>query len=322
MSQVDVVVVNHNGGRWLARTLSALESQRFRDFRIIVVDNASTDGSVDAIDAGEIPVTVVRAGRNLGFAAGNNLALQVYVQADTVALLNPDAFPDPGWLEALMNAARVHPDFAAFGSCMRSHHDERTLDGIGDVYHASGLYWREGHGCPSDSAPRVPREIFAPCAAAALYRTRDVIKAGGFDDTYFCYGEDVDLGFRLRLAGHRALYVPDATVVHVGSGLTGRHSDFALYHGHRNLVWNYVKNMPPALFWTCLPAHLLLNLVSLAVFALRGRAGILWRAKMDALRGLPAMWRKRREIQRCRSVGAVAIWRAMQKGVSRRGCRF
>lgn len=320
MSRVDVIVVNHNGGRWLPRTLSALQAQRFRDFRIIVVDNASIDGSADAIETGSIPVTVVRAGRNLGFAAANNLALRRHVTADWVALLNPDAFPDPAWLEALMNAAASHADVAGFGSCMRSEHDERVLDGIGDVYHLSGLYWRESHGCPSATAPREPREIFSPCAAAALYRTRDVLEVGAFDEDYFCYGEDVDLGFRLRLAGRRALYVPQATVVHVGSGLTGRHSDFALYHGHRNLVWNFVKNMPPALFWACLPAHVLLNLVSLVVFAARGKGEVLWRAKIDAMRGLPGIWRKRREVQNRRAIGAGGIWPVLHKALPRGGC--
>lgn len=318
MSQVDVIVVNHNGGTLLARAIDALRTQTYRDFRIILVDNASSDGSLDALAPGEIPLTIVRAPGNIGFAAANNLALRHHVRSEWVALLNPDAFPDPGWLDALMAAARDHSGFQAFGSCMRAHHDEAVLDGTGDVYHACGLYWREGHGSAASACPSGPREIFSPCAAAALYRASDLLEVGGFDESYFCYGEDVDIGFRLRLAGRRALFVPDATVVHVGSGLTGRDSDFALYHGHRNLVWNYVKNMPPLLFWTCLPAHLALNLATLLVFAARGRSRVVWRAKLDAVKGLPEAWRKRQAIQARRTASSGALWRAMCHGLPRR----
>ncbi|MFO1321973.1 MAG: glycosyltransferase family 2 protein [Burkholderiales bacterium] len=320
MSQVDVVIVNHNGGAWLPLAMTALQSQSFRDFRIVIVDNDSRDGSIEALVSGTIPVTVVRSPRNLGFAAANNLALRNHVTAPWVALLNPDAFPDVDWLAALVRATREHPDYACFGSRMRCHHDATLLDGIGDAYHVSGLYWRDGHGCPAAGKASVAREIFSPCAAAALYRTRDLLDVGGFDEDYFCYGEDVDLGFRLRLAGHRALYVPDAGVAHVGSGLAGQGSDFALYHGHRNLVWNYVKNMPPALFWACLPLHVLMNVVSLVVFATRGRGAMMWKAKVDAVRGLPAIWRKRRAVQSHRRIPVAALWRVLHRGFPRRGC--
>ena len=99
-------------------------------------------------------------------------------------------------------------------------------------------------------------EIFAPCAAAALYRRAAFLEAGGFDEHFFCYMEDVDLGFRLRLLGYRCGYAPAAIVHHVGSGTTGARSPFTVYHGHRNLVWTYVKNMPTPWFWLYLPCLL------------------------------------------------------------------
>jgi GT2 family glycosyltransferase len=115
--------------------------------------------------------------------------------------------------------------------------DLAVLDGVGDAYHISGLVWRMGHGEPVASFSEQVREVFSPCAAAALYRRSVLLEVGGFDEDFFCYVEDVDLGFRLRLAGHKALSVPDAVVYHVGSATTGgQHSDFAVYHGHRNLV--------------------------------------------------------------------------------------
>jgi GT2 family glycosyltransferase len=105
-------------------------------------------------------------------------------------------------------------------------------------------------------------------------------KAGNFDEDFFCYFEDVDLGFRLRLSGYRCLFVPGAVAQHVGSGTSGgQHSDFATYHGHRNIVWTFVKNMPGVLFWLLLPLHLALNVVTLFWFAGHGRAGVIFRGQ-------------------------------------------
>jgi len=137
-----------------------------------------------------------------------------------------------------------------------------------------------------------------------------LLELGGFDeDYYFCYGEDVDLGFRLRLAGHRCLYLLQSVAHHVGSGTTGsQHSDFALYHGHRNLVCTFVKDMPGVLFWVLLPLHVALNLVSIIWFVWRGHAAVIMKAKRDALLGLPEMWKKRREVQSKRVVVRVIFF--------------
>jgi len=162
------------------------------------------------------------------------------------------------------------------------------------------------------------REVFAPCAAAALYRRSALIEAGGFDEDFFCYVEDVDLGFRLRLAGHRCLYVPQAAVLHVGSATTGKKSDFCVYHGHRNLVWAFLKNMPMPLFAACLPGHIMLNLTSLFWFAILGQAATILRSKRDAVFGLPKMWHKRQRIQRTRVATVSEIWRVLDKRLFRR----
>jgi GT2 family glycosyltransferase len=169
---------------------------------------------------------------------------------------------------------------------------------------------------PQQEGDFVAREIFSPCAAAALYRRQALVDAGGFDEDYFCYVEDVDLGFRLRLAGHKAMYVPDAVVHHVGSATTGgKHSDFSVYHGHRNLVWTFVKDMPGILFWLLLPLHVLMNLTSILWFALQGRGGVIMRAKRDALLGLPKMWRKRQTIQSTRIATVREIWQYLDKQI-------
>lgn len=309
---VTVIIVNWNAGDLLSRCVSDLLCQTTSPKRILLIDNGSSDNSVE-----QLPylsgVEVQRLGQNLGFAGGNNRAFE---KCDTeyVALLNPDAFPEPDWLEKLVTAADAHPEVAAFGSRQMVYGEANTIDGLGDVYHASGLVWRRGHGQLMQDTELAPREIFSPCAGAALYR-RDVLnKVGGFDEDYFCYVEDVDLGFRIRLAGYRAMYVPDAVVHHIGSATTGgQRSDFSVYHGHRNLVWTFVKNMPGALFWVLLPLHILLNLFSIVLFALQGQFGVILRAKRDAIFELPKMWRKRVQIQKARVASVRDIWRMLDK---------
>lgn len=310
-----MVIVNWNGERFLDRCLSAVLAQTIAPYEIMLVDNASSDGSLDIVE--RFPsVHLLINDTNLGFARGNNLAIQTAVaESEWIALLNPDAFPEPRWLEELLSAGRDYPDFAVFGSKLVDASDPTVLDGAGDAYHVSGLIWRMGQGgaVTSISEERV-REVFSPCAAAALYRRSALSKVGGFDEDFFCYAEDVDLGFRLRLAGYRCLYVPTSVTHHTGSGTTGgQHSDFAVYHGHRNLVWAYVKNMPGVLFWAFLPLHLAMNLVALVVFTLRGQGGIVLRAKRDALMGIPRMWKKRQQIQKKRTVSLRAILAVMEK---------
>jgi GT2 family glycosyltransferase len=276
--------------------LEALDRQTVVPDQVIIVDN----GSSTALPTSRYtrgPLSVIRLPRNEGFAAGNNKAILTGVETEWVALLNPDALPEPDWLERLVAAARRHPDISAFGSKQLMGENHALIDGLGDVYHVSGAAWRDGHGQPLDQAVS-PKEIFSPCAAAAFYKRDAVLDAGGFDEDFFCYFEDLDLGFRLRLLGYRSMLVPDALVYHTGGATSGgRQSDFAVYHGHRNLVWAYVKNMPWPYFWLYLPQHLLFNLLSVLFFTAKGQGGIVLRAKWNALLGLPKMLRKRRVIQ-------------------------
>ncbi|OGX05440.1 MAG: glycosyltransferase [Omnitrophica bacterium RIFCSPLOWO2_12_FULL_50_11] len=315
---IGVVIVNWNSWGVLSRCLEALQGQTFRDFKVLVIDNASTNPAPDGFFLHHRNIKFVLNQGNLGFAAANNQAMKLLGDFEWLALLNPDAFPEPDWLERLVDAARKNPDYTVFASRQLMDGDRDLLDGDGDAYHISGLVWREGHGKRKDETADEPQEIFSPCAAAALYRRDMLMTVGGFDEDFFCYVEDVDLGFRLRLMGHRCLLVPGAVVYHIGSATTGgQQSDFAVYHGHRNLVWAYVKNMPGYLFWACLPLHIAMNLAAVCVFVLRGKGGVILRAKRDALLGLPKMWRKRQNIQRRRSVYVVDIWRVLDKRMYR-----
>ncbi len=306
-----MIVVNWNSGVYLRECLDALSRQRVRPARVLVVDNASDDGSAEGVERWLPGAELIRLAQNVGFAAANNHAVRMAENCEWVGLLNPDAFPEPDWLGALLRAARASPDYRSFASRLVSARSPDRLDGTGDVYTAAGLAWRRDHGRREPDAQPPAGEVFSPCAAAALYARDAFLEAGGFDESFFCYFEDVELAFRLRLAGHRCLYVPEAAARHVGSASAGRGSSFALYHGHRNLVWTYFKNMPLALLVLYLPFHLLWNAAAIVWFSLRGQSAPILRAKRDALLGLPRVLRQRRTVQARRVIGVRELRRAM-----------
>ncbi|GAB4491698.1 MAG: glycosyltransferase family 2 protein [Parvularculaceae bacterium] len=306
-----VIIVNWNAGaRRIERCLAALAAQNFRDFEVLLVDNGSSDNSLDALTSAPFPVRLLKQSENLGFARANNLAARA-TAAPLLALLNPDAYPEPGWLGALIRAADKWPDAAAFGSLQIDANDPGRLDGAGDAYHVSGLAYRGHFGWPAAAAPRCEAETFAPCAAAALYRRDPFLALGGFDERFFCYHEDVDLGFRLRLAGWSCLQIPQARVAHEGSALTGRRSEFAVYHGTRNRIWTFVKNMPGALIWALAPLHAAANLAALARSAMTGSFGPTARGVRDALKEARAVLAERRRIQAARRAGVSDLARQM-----------
>jgi len=302
-----LIVVTHNAAALVERCLRAVAAQTRRPDRILVIDNASRDDTVAraaaAAAASGLTIEVVEQRTNLGFAQANNHAVDTLDDCDWVALLNPDAFPEAGWLQALLAATARHPAAAAFGSRLMRDGEADVLDGVGDEYHVSGLVWRRGHGQPVSQVKGAltERRVMAACAAAALYRRRDWVEVGGFDVRFFCYVEDVDLGFRLCLRGRECWYVPDAVAHHAGSATTGAGSAFSVYHGHRNLAWAFVKNMPGPLLARHLPGHVVASAVGLAWFLARGQGGPYLAAKRDALKGLPGAWRARREVQRTRT---------------------
>jgi GT2 family glycosyltransferase len=250
---------------------------------------------------------------NRGFAAANNLGAKLAC-GQWLTLLNADAFPEPDWLDKLLDAANRNPEYSTFASRQLSASDPSILDGAGDAYHVSGLAWRSFLGYPAKGHGLNADEVFSPCAAAAMYKREAFLEVGGFDEDFFSYFEDVDLGFRLRLAGYRCLFVPKAIVHHVGSATFGERSDFAFYHSQRNLVWTFVKNMPSRMFWKYLLAHLIANLVYQSWYSFRLPGKAIWRGKWDALRGLPLMLRKRKEIQAKRRVKATDLNRVMEHG--------
>jgi GT2 family glycosyltransferase len=306
---ITVVVVNYNGGDYLRRCLRSLTQQTFTDFETVLVDNASTDGSLERLVEPPARLTILKQASNLGFAAANNIGARAG-SGKWLALLNPDAEAEEGWLAALMQAAADRPGHRMIASLQISLHDPKKLDGAGDCYLAWGYAWRGGFGHPRAATPKAG-ECFAPCGAAAFYPRDAFLSAGGFDERYFCYHEDVDLGFRLRLLGERCQFAPGAVVHHAGSALTGRASRFSVFHGFRNGVWTWVKNMPGFLLPLTAPVWAIGAIALLARGAARGVFGATLDGFVAGLRDLGPALAARRDLAKRRKVALGDIASAL-----------
>lgn len=313
---ISVVIVTWNSGVHIANCFHALSEGTWHDFEIILVDNGSTDGSLDMIENHPVrfPLVVERLGHNIGFAAANNIGARL-ARGTWLALLNADAYPQPDWLAAFMSATEQNPEFTVFASRQIQYYSPHLLDGAGDTYHISGLAWRNGYNLSADQNGNEEREIFSPCAAAAMYLREEFLAIGGFDEDYFSYFEDVDLGFRLRIRGARCLYVPDAVVHHVGSASTGKRSDFSVYYGYRNMIWTFIKDMPTLYFWLFLPLHILILSFFIVYLTLRRQGLVILRAIFHAMRSLPRILAKRKHVQKDLQVMPRNILRVMSTGV-------
>lgn len=314
-SRCAVIIVAFNCWQNVFECLDALQKQSYPGFKVIIVDNGDCDENISAL-LQRRGIELIRNQQNIGFAAANNRGIAAAGAVDFVALLNPDTVPEPDWLMTLVDEADRRHDFAGFGCVTIDHANQELLDGAGDAYHVAGFAWREGRGRSLNSNASLvsAREIFSPCAAAALYRASVLHEIGGFDERFFLYMEDVDLGFRMRLAGHRARLVPESRVRHRGSATTGFRSDVYVYYGQRNLIWTFVKNMPQPLFALALPLHVLINLAGLVLNVLRGRGRSALRGKVDAIRSLPVMLAARRKIQNGRRVSCFSLIRVLTFG--------
>ena len=204
---IAVVIPNWNGRRWLPGCLAALAAQERRADEVIVVDNGSSDGSLEYLREAHPEVRVLALPDNTGFAAAANVGLRIPA-GECVALINADVELAPDWLARTTAALEADPRAAAVACKMVSLHDPGIVDDAGDVLRRDGVCEQRGRFGPDDGRWDTPGEVFGACAGAALYRRSVVVKAGGFHEPYFAYLEDVDLALRLRLAGWTCRYEP------------------------------------------------------------------------------------------------------------------
>jgi GT2 family glycosyltransferase len=308
---VSLIVVNWNGRHLLEACLAALEAQTFRDFETVVVDNGSTDGSSDWVAEHYPQARLVRLAQNCGFSAGNNVGLRA-ARGRYLALLNNDAEPRPAWLQALVEALEAHPEAGACDSHVYFRDRPDRLWAAGGDYTVSGSVLHRGYLQPgSDGAPAA--DVFIAIACAAIYRREALDKVGLFDEGYFSGYEDVDLSFRLHAAGYRVLNVPGAVVYHRVSETAGLNSPAYVFHGQKNVLTTFVKNMPGPLLWKYAPLHLAYTLGALLYFARLGRLGPALRGKWFVLRHWGEVMDKRRAAQRLRAVPVAELDRRLSR---------
>lgn len=245
--EVTVVIPNWNGAVWLPNCLNCLTAQTYRNFKILLVDNGSTDDSLTLVRRDFPQVGILAYGINRGFAPAVNAGIRAS-SSPYIALLNTDTQPSPRWLEALVSALDGSPaDVGAVVSLMVEMEHPDLVENAGDALSWQGAAVKQGRGKPVTEYSAI-MDIFSPCAGAALYRRSFFEDVGEFDERFFIYLEDVDLGFRGRRLGYRYRLAPDATVLHKGHGSgvkAGRYVRLIT----RNRLLMMVKNVPaPMLF--------------------------------------------------------------------------
>jgi N-acetylglucosaminyl-diphospho-decaprenol L-rhamnosyltransferase len=298
-----LIILSYNSGVYIERCLDAATALGAGE--VILADNGSTNMDFDALRAKYPSVNIVDNGGNLGFAEGNNRAA-AQATGEWLGFINPDAFAEPNWLNAMHAAIQTHPDTAMFTALQIEDNDPTRLDGLGDSLTFFGFPYRSGFGQPLPSRVEA-RETFSPCGAAFVIRADLYRQLGGFDSRFFCYCEDADLGFRARLLGHTCRLVPEARIRHIGSAALGVRSDFALYHGYRNRIWLYAKNMPLGLLLLTLPVHAVVTCLGAAKDTLKGKGGLVCKAIRDAFAGMGPILRDRKKIQSERRIGALRL---------------
>jgi N-acetylglucosaminyl-diphospho-decaprenol L-rhamnosyltransferase len=296
MPTLAVIVVTYNAAETIGRTLAALTRELRPGDELIVVDNASQDGTAVAVREAASEATLVEPLANLGFAKGCNLGARA-ASAELVCFLNPDAVPEPGFRDAIERPAADGSGWTAWQALVSSD-GGRLVSSAGGVLHFTGLAWAGAAGRPRGTAAE--RLGFLSGACLALERKR-FLELGGFAEDYFLYHEDVDLSLRILLTGGTLGVCTDAVVDHEYDFDKG---PAKWRHLERNRWATIVRTYPAALLVLILPA---LAVVELAVLAAAVRGGW-WRQKLlavgDCLRHLPRWARERRHIQRTRAIGA------------------
>jgi GT2 family glycosyltransferase len=313
---VSAVVVNWNGRAHLETCFGSLLAQTIDGIEILLVDNGSDDGSVDLVRQrfGD-RVRVVAHATNLGYGRALNAGMRA-ARGRYLLALNNDTEVAPGCLAALVEAADRHPSTGSFAPKILSFDDRRRIDSVGLLLYPDGL--ARGRGRLEEDAGQYDREeeVLIASGCAMLVRRALLADIGGFDEDFFAYGEDTDLGLRARLAGWHCRSVPAAVVYHKYSAASSAYSPLKAFLVERNRLWVALKCLPAPLLLVS-PLFTLLRLGAQAWAALTGRgaagrfaaersplslAGVLARAVAAGLRGAPAMLRKRRAVQSARRI--------------------
>ena len=281
MQEVTIVIPNYNGKRLLENCLKTLEQQTYKDFKVLVIDNGSKDGSAE-VSSENLDLEIVSLKENLGFCGAVNLGIQK-TETPYLILLNNDTEVDGHFVEKLLAGIQKSERIFSCGAQMIDFKNHEILDNAGDLYTAMGWAVARGKGKKCADFEQAVR-VFSCCAGAAIYRMDILKKIGGLDEQHFAYLEDVDLGYRARIAGFENWYTPEAKVYHVGSATTGtRYNEKKVFLAARNTIFVIYKNMPVLQLILNLPFIFAGMIVKTLFFIKKGFAKEYWKGIVEGI---------------------------------------
>ncbi len=305
---ISVVIPNYNGAACLEDCLQSLMRQVDARAEVLVVDNASRDASVEIVRRLAPQARILPQEQNLGFAAAINLGVRS-ARGEWIAVLNNDTEVAPDWLAECLAAIERHPD-ASFLACrILDYRNRDRIYSAGDCFLRAGIGYRRGQEQPD--GPEYQREVpvFAACGCAGLYRRTVLEAAGGYDERFFAYLEDVDLGLRLQAGGALGYYVPQARVFHLGGATSGgEFAPLAVRLRTRNALLLLIRSVPGSILFRCLPMILAGQISWLGRAAFHGRLWSYLRGLAGALILSPLMFRSRRDMRRLWRQAGNRLW--------------
>lgn len=318
-----VVVLNWNGRDYIGECIDSLLCQSYKNIEIIVIDNGSTDGSADILEkkyGGKL--ILIRKSRNIGFAAGNNEGIRQN-RGDYIFLINSDAVAQADWIEKIIESAERNPESGMFASKILQYDKRNVIDNTGHLIYRDGLNRGRGRLEVDCGQYDKEEEVFFSSGCAAMYRRIVFSDKEYFDEDFFAYGDDTDIGLMCRIMGWKCTYVPSAVVYHRYSASTSPYSKLKAFYVERNRIWIAVKYFPlPDLIIS--PFYTILRLLLQAYGALSGKGAagkfteefskidlliILFKAYLSALKGLPSMLNKRSSIKKKSRINSMQFRR-------------
>ncbi len=327
MPEISVIIVNYNGEKVLEECLNSLYNQSFKDFEIIVVDNNSQDLSKDFLkNQKNEKLKVVFLDENTGFGKGNNIGFQ-NSKGKFIVILNNDTVVDRDFLSNIIKPFSLNEEIGMVAPLILFKKNPDTIDKAGGhLIYPDGL--NRGRGCQEKLSEKYLKAgyVLIPDGCAACFKREVIEKCGFFDEDFFLYGEDTDLGLRYVRAGYKCYYEPSAVVYHNHSAIAGEYSPLKAYYVERNRVFVLIKNFP----FFCIFISPFFTFVryffqALSVFMKKGTAGefvksqssfelikILFKANVDALKMFPEFWKKRRENKKIFIVSGLSFCRKIK----------
>jgi GT2 family glycosyltransferase len=304
--KISIIIVNWNGLALLKECLQSLTTQSFQDFEIILVDNGSSDGSVEWIQRNYPSVRLLCLESNVGFSAGNNAGVRV-AYGEYIVLLNNDTEVERDWLNALYARISSDENIAACDSKVLFYDRPEKIWASGADYTIAGSVQSRWSGGIDSKDNQSAEDVFIAIACAAIYRRAVIDRIGLFDEDYFAGYEDVDWSFRAHLAGYRIINEPAAIVYHRVSATHIHNSSIFVYNSQKNVSMTFIKNMPVKLILKYFPLQLIYNIGCLIYYAKIGKLKAFLRAKGYVLSRMVKILKKRKGIQKLAVVPASEI---------------